>query len=108
MNSEDPPRPRPEDRTREHLANERTFLAWIRTSLSLVGLGFVLARMGLFLAQLAATGPPGPGRSLRAGHEFVVTGLVFLVLGTAMTGWSGWLYHHTLRAIEARDYRPAR
>ncbi len=50
--------PRPEARARDHLANERTFLAWIRTALGLIGMGFVLARMGLFLEQLASVGPP--------------------------------------------------
>jgi len=30
------------ERSREHLANERTFLAWIRTSIALMGFGFVI------------------------------------------------------------------
>jgi uncharacterized membrane protein YidH (DUF202 family) len=34
------------EKIRDHLANERTFLAWVRTALGLIGLGFVLARMG--------------------------------------------------------------
>ena len=48
-----------------HLANERTFLAWVRTALSLLGLGFVLARMGLFLRQLAVVG----GASVHLGAQ---------------------------------------
>ncbi len=32
------------DRQREHQANERTFLAWLRTSIALVGFGFALAK----------------------------------------------------------------
>ena len=39
-------------RQREHQANERTFLAWLRTSLALIGFGFVIARFGLFLREL--------------------------------------------------------
>jgi putative membrane protein len=42
-----------ETRTREHLANERTLLAWVRTAIALMGLGFVVARFGLFLRQLS-------------------------------------------------------
>ena len=95
-------------RTRDHLANERTFLAWVRTSLGLIGLGFVLARMGLFLERLAwlgagerAAGHPGEG------HPFVVAGVVFLVLGTALAGGSGWLYDRARRDIDAERYEPA-
>lgn len=32
-------------RTRDHLANERTLLAWVRTALTIVGLGFVVGRL---------------------------------------------------------------
>src|SRR5579872_6229079 len=38
--------------TSDYLAAERTFLAWIRTGLALMGFGFVVARFGLFLQQL--------------------------------------------------------
>ena len=38
---------------REHLANERTFLAWIRTSVELMGLGFVIVKFALFLKEVA-------------------------------------------------------
>ncbi len=37
---------------RDHLANERTFLAWIRTSLGLMAFGFVVEKFSLFLKQL--------------------------------------------------------
>ena len=41
------------DRSREHLANERTFLAWIRTAIALMGFGFVIVKFALFLKQLS-------------------------------------------------------
>jgi putative membrane protein len=44
---------RNDTKLREHLANERTFLAWIRTSIALMGLGFVIVKFGLFLKQVA-------------------------------------------------------
>ncbi len=40
---------------RFYLAAERTFLAWIRTGLSLMGFGFVVARFGLFLKEVQVT-----------------------------------------------------
>jgi putative membrane protein len=95
------------NRARDHLANERTFLAWVRTALGLLGLGFVLARMGLFLEQLALTSLPGH-HHFRGGHEFIGTGIVFLVLGTMVGGWSLWLYHRRRLAIDAGRFEPDR
>src|SRR3954464_14924537 len=87
-----PPAPRPEGRVRDHLANERTFLAWVRTALGLIGVGFVLARMGLFLEQLASVEVPGRRHEFRGSHEFLATGIIFLLAGTALCAGSLWLY----------------
>ena len=40
-------------RATEYLANERTFLAWIRTSVAVVSLGFVVARFSVWLQELS-------------------------------------------------------
>lgn len=37
---------------RDHLANERTFLAWMRTAITIIGLGFVVAKFGLLLREV--------------------------------------------------------
>ena len=92
----------------DHLANERTFLAWVRTALGLVGIGFVLARMGLFLRQLAMVGGMSPAPSVRGSHEFLITGVVFLLMGTLVTLGSGWLYHRNRVAIDASRFEPNR
>lgn len=42
-----------EKRATEYLANERTFLAWIRTSIAIISLGFVVAKFSLWLRELA-------------------------------------------------------
>jgi putative membrane protein len=39
-------------RVTDHLANQRTFLAWVRTGLATITLGFVVSRFGLFLREL--------------------------------------------------------
>lgn len=101
----DHPDPNP-NLARDHLANERTFLAWVRTALGLIGLGFVLARMGLFLRQLAAaTGVVG-ARGIRAhpGIEFLATGVIFLGIGTVVCGWAGHRYRTNRRDIDAGRY----
>ena len=59
---------------RVYFAAERTQLAWIRTGLSLMGFGFVVARFGLFLREIAA---------VRGGRPLVHTGLS-LFIGTAL------------------------
>jgi putative membrane protein len=43
---------------RDHLANQRTFLAWLRTGLALVAFGLVVGRLSLFLHYLGATVSP--------------------------------------------------
>lgn len=67
----------------DHAANERTFLAWVRTAIAVMAFGFLIERFDLFL-QVAA--PSLAGRSLSAlGQKFAnVAGLAFIVLGTIM------------------------
>jgi putative membrane protein len=64
---------------RVRLAAERTLLAWIRTGLALMGFGFVVARFGLFLHELAeveALPRPYGGWSLYFGTALVLVGVV--------------------------------
>ena len=103
-----PPEGPPGNRARDHLANERTFLAWIRTAMGLIGMGFVLARMGLFLEQLASVGEGSRPRGFRGSHEFLATGVAFLLAGTALCGGSLALYERARKAIDSGRYDPAR
>lgn len=67
----------------DHLANERTFLAWVRTALTIMAFGFVVARFGLFLRELAGTSSvpavPGPVSEF-TGVLLVLVGSVLLLL----------------------------
>lgn len=69
--------------TANHLANERTFLAWIRTSVGLMAFGFVVVKFSLFVKQI----------SLLIGKGNVVqnrgySAIVGIVLGSR---WNGYL-----------------
>ena len=68
---------------RVFFAAERTFLAWIRTGLALMGFGFVVARFGLFLREIAAMqgGPPPPAGLSRW------FGIGLIALGVLLTAW---------------------
>jgi putative membrane protein len=57
----------PERDPRVYFAAERTLLAWVRTGVTLVGLGFVVARFGLFLRMINAAHPALPERGVSTG-----------------------------------------
>lgn len=68
------------------LAAERTLLAWVRTGLALMGLGFIVAKFGIFLTEVAAIQQvptrPSTGMSLWIGGTLVVLGVLINVLAT--------------------------
>ena len=74
-----------EARTREHLANERTLLAWSRTAITFIALGFGVSRFDVFLRDLRQSrgGGQGAGAAFSAaiGIVFVVAGLVTAAAG---------------------------
>ncbi len=88
--------------TRDHLANERTFLAWVRSCIAIMALGFVVARFGLLIREL---GPHAPrqtpvGLSTGFGVGMVACGAALVVLATLR-------YHDATRAIDRGDYHPS-
>jgi putative membrane protein len=71
---------------RTYFAAERTFLAWIRTGLGLMGVGFALARFGLFLREFHGPQQPATqhtGWSVDSGVALVALGVVVLVSAIA-------------------------
>jgi len=63
-------------------ASERTLLAWVRAGVTIIGLGFVVSRFGLFLRVLAAQTNVKPG--LASGHGYSnVLGIGLVLLGVA-------------------------
>lgn len=64
-------------------ANERTFLAWVRTAIAIIALGFVVEKFELFLHYLAAGGAKGTaGEPLPAKVSAAeAIGLMLVALG---------------------------
>jgi putative membrane protein len=91
------------DRQREHQANERTFLAWLRTSISLIGFGFAIARFGLFLQEFQSA-----NESNASAANSQLLGLGLVVSGVAVIVLAGWRYNQVFHQIERGAYRPSR
>jgi putative membrane protein len=70
-----------------YFAAERTLLAWVRTGLAMMGFGFVVARFGLFLRELASvhesSEPHRLGVSLWVGTALVILGVIVNLLAAA-------------------------
>lgn len=73
----------PVKKTNDHLANERTFLAWVRTAIGIMGFGFVVVKFSLFVKQV----------SIMLGRETVVQqrgyssaiGIVLVAIGALIS-----------------------
>lgn len=91
MPAEDPNRD-----PRVYLAAERTFLAWIRTSLALMAFGFVVSRFGLFLRVLESSS----GQRISEPSALSLPLGVFLVLlGVISDIFAAWRHVRYVRAI---------
>jgi putative membrane protein len=91
--------------TSDHLANERTFLAWIRTSISVIGLGFVVAKFTVWLRELSARldqpiSKPHSGLSMPLG-------IALMVLGGILALVAAWRYRAVKAAILRDESAPA-
>ena len=90
---------------RVHMANERTFLAWIRTSISVMAFGFVVEKFSLFVKQMAyylgkEASPPPPGLSSKIG-------IILVGLGVVMGVLAFWRYKRVEEQIEGDTYQPS-
>ena len=83
------------NRARDHLANERTFLAWMRTALALMGFAAVIVRLRFLL-------PP----ELRGHAHSVWLSMAFAVLGFLIVPLSTWSYLSVQRGIERNEFKP--
>ena len=76
------------------MANERTFLAWVSTTIALISLGFVLARIGPWLSE---NGTHAPHLITKAWP----VGMGLVIFGALLTMLAAWRYDAVNRQIEA-------
>jgi putative membrane protein len=90
----------------DHAANERTFLAWVRTAIAVMAFGFLIERFDLFL-QIAA--PSLAGRTLSpADQEFGnIVGFALIILGTAMIAVAAARFLVTAKQIDSDQPYPS-
>ncbi len=81
----------------DHAANERTFLAWVRTSIALTAFGFLIERFDLFLDFAARTTGNRPFHHSELGP---IAGLILIIAGVVMVVLSALRFVRTAREID--------
>jgi putative membrane protein len=91
------------NRARDHLANERTFLAWVRTSVAIVVFGFAIGRFAIAMRQLTeflGHGSRTTGLSVWMGMSSILAGVVMVVAGLVR-------YRKTRAQLDEGKFEPA-
>lgn len=86
----------------DQMANERTFLAWIRTGIGIMVFGFVIVKFSLFVNQMPSRlfqepDLPKNGSTILIGIALVITGAITIVL-------SYFRYKHFNKLLEQGKY----
>ena len=90
---------------RIYMAAERTFLAWIRTGIAFMGFGFVVARFGLFLREIALSNnvtvaQHNKGFSLPVGIALILAGIIVTIIAAIR-------HHRYIKALDRGQLRQA-
>lgn len=83
---------------RVFFAAERTLLAWVRTGLTVIGIGFVVARFGLFLRLIAREGQPADPM-----HSSTLLGVSFVLLGSVGIAMGVLQFVRFVRSLRPQD-----
>ena len=95
-------------RTSDHLANERTFLAWVRTSIAVTGLGFVVARFGVWLRQLSDRMDAGGPAAVHHTRLSLPLGVGMMAAGGLVAVMAAGRYRRVRVAIDRNEPAAAR
>ncbi len=92
--------PIPPGDPRVYFAAERTLLAWIRTGIAMMGLGFVVAKFGLFLREIGRVQGIATSRPSGASQWF---GTVLIAVGVVTTLCAAANHYRTLRSLDRNE-----
>ncbi len=84
----------------DHAANERTFLAWVRTGIAVIGFGFVVEKFNLFIQMIAESNASKQVSRLQSGAFSHYDGLALIVIGMVIILVSLFRFVKTGRMID--------
>jgi uncharacterized membrane protein YidH (DUF202 family) len=93
----------------DHMANERTFLAWIRTSIGIMAFGFVVEKFAFFIKKLSlfvGKTPELESTTSSLGYSSIF-GIALVVLGTLIGVLAFIRYKKVEKEIDDNAYRPS-
>lgn len=103
---EEQPAATPKRSATDHLANERTFLAWVRTAIAIMAFGFVVVKFALFVKQVSLV--MGGGAALPDQRSSAVVGIFLVVLGATVSLLAFFRYRRIERQLDTTGYHPSK
>ena len=95
----------------DHAANERTFLAWVRTGIAVIAFGFVIEKFNLFVLTMASASSPDTGRRLQlerlSGPLGRYDGLALILVGIALVAVAATRFVRTGRLLDDQEIHSA-
>ena len=92
----------PRDLASEYLSNERTFLAWVRTGIAVITLGFALAKVRVWLGEFHPHDSSNAVSSGGAG-ESIPLGIGMLLFGGLLVVLAAWRFRVVNRQIRSGE-----